>query len=381
MSADRTAALRARQEQQDLPAGRQPAVRPTARPADLVITSDMIPAPVEAQATGSLTPDEVDALGTCERAVENLGIATWLAGKALQTIRDGKLYRQTHPRFEDYVTERWEIGERTAYQMIEEWPLAERLNTALGKPATASHTRALVPVATQVGLDQAATLYQELRTRAQDEGVRLTAALVQQIVKAIRRAVGKQAEQAQFQEAARQVLAVPALPLAIDASGSPAQPPQPPRSPEPQPVGTEPNLRNFAEGHRTITVIPASPLAPEPAGPSPTHGTTQSRVIEAAPRVDQSSPVPSAAPGAEGQRADHAVRASVVGTGQLTASAPDAVFVLEDIRRRVIAIQRDLSTQVRVPDGPAQQEHMDALIEEIAQRLREAANSLVDPEP
>jgi hypothetical protein len=135
VSADRTAALRARsQEQQNLPAARPSVVRPTGRPADLVITSDMIPTPVEVQASGQLTADEVDSLGTCERAVENLGTATWLAGKALQTIRDGKLYRQSHRTFEEYVTERWEISERAAYLMIEEWPLAERLNQALGKP-------------------------------------------------------------------------------------------------------------------------------------------------------------------------------------------------------------------------------------------------------
>ncbi|MEY9871124.1 hypothetical protein ABH931_000589 [Streptacidiphilus sp. MAP12-33] len=174
MSGDRTAALRARgQEQQNPPVGRQPMVRPTGRPADLVVTSDMIPAPVEVQATGQLSPDEVDSLGTCERAVENLATATWLAGKALQAIRDGKLYRETHGTFEDYVTERWEIGERTAYQMIEEWPLAERLNHALGKPATASHARALLPVVARFGTDglnAAAGLYEELRDRAQVEG-------------------------------------------------------------------------------------------------------------------------------------------------------------------------------------------------------------------
>jgi hypothetical protein len=116
---DRTAALRARRAQEhSAPATRQPAPnQTTTRPADLVITTDMIPSPALVEASGELTHEEIHQLGVCERAVENLATATWLAGKALQTIRDRKLYRQTHTRFDDYVTERWEIGERTAYQM------------------------------------------------------------------------------------------------------------------------------------------------------------------------------------------------------------------------------------------------------------------------
>lgn len=56
------------------------------RPADLIITADMIAAPIAVDASGELTPDEMHQLGVCERAVENLATVTWLAGKALQTI-------------------------------------------------------------------------------------------------------------------------------------------------------------------------------------------------------------------------------------------------------------------------------------------------------
>jgi hypothetical protein len=55
--------------------------------------------------------------------------------------------------YEEYITGRWEIGERTAHQMIEEWPLAERLNQALGRPHSAA------------GLDAAAGLYEPLFIR------------------------------------------------------------------------------------------------------------------------------------------------------------------------------------------------------------------------
>ncbi|WP_370087358.1 hypothetical protein [Streptacidiphilus sp. MAP12-16] len=56
--------------------------------------------------------------------------------------------------------------------------------------------------------------------------------------------------------------------------------------------------------------------------------------------------------------------------------------MLEDIRRRVATIQRELSTtMVRAPANPEEQACLDALVDEIVQRLRSAANSLVEPEP
>ncbi|MEY9968799.1 hypothetical protein ABIA33_006886 [Streptacidiphilus sp. MAP12-16] len=141
---DRSAALRNRNAGQEL-AEVSSTGAPSGRPADLVVTSEMVPTPAMTGASGPLSQVEQHELGLCERAVENMATAAWLAGEALQTIRDAKLYRHTHTRFEDYIEERWEIGERTAYQLIEEWALAERLNQVLGKPATASHTRALHP--------------------------------------------------------------------------------------------------------------------------------------------------------------------------------------------------------------------------------------------
>lgn len=53
---------------------------------------------------------------TIERAVEVTGR---IAGDALATIRDQRLYRVTHTTFAAYVTERWGFSESTAYRMIE----------------------------------------------------------------------------------------------------------------------------------------------------------------------------------------------------------------------------------------------------------------------
>ena len=385
MSADRTAALRARsQEQQNLPVGRQAAVRPTARPADLVITSDMIPTPVEVQATGQLTADEVDSLGTCERAVENLGTATWLAGKALQTIRDGKLYRQTHRTFEDYITEHWEIGERTAYQMIEEWPLAERLNQALGKPATASHIRALLPVVARFGadgLDAATGLYEELRDRAQTEGVRVTAGLTSQVVKAVLKNASKQTEATEFRAAARQLMEADSLPLAIakGPASTPANAARPDDGTRPRTGQPDPDLRNFAGNQEPVTAPAATPaLRPD---------TSLTRVMSADHPVVATQPQPSTM-GVPMQNLrnfaeDHApVAASAHVAPAVTITAPPpaaavpprAMDVLGDVLQRVQDIRLILSSEVSAPTTPEEADQFCRLVDQIVQRLRRAAD-------
>lgn len=53
---------------------------------------------------------------TVDRAVEVVGR---IAGEALATIRDERLYRLTHPTFEAYVQERWGFSRATAYRMID----------------------------------------------------------------------------------------------------------------------------------------------------------------------------------------------------------------------------------------------------------------------
>jgi hypothetical protein len=304
-SSDRTAALRARRAQEhSTPATRQPAPdHTTTRPADLVITTDMIPAPATVEASGALTHEEAHQLGVCERAVENLATATWLAGKALQSIRDRKLYRHTHTNFATYVQERWEISERTAYQMIEEWPLAERLNQLFGRPITASHTRALVQVSDLFGLDAAADLYQQLQARASEEDLRLTATIVSQITKAIIARTGRKAEVDDFREAAHEIVTSKALTLTTAptqsqralavASENPTSPPTGTSAPTPEPEPEPTSLQNFADNHEAVTT-PDHPTqhttgphlafhagpAPEPAGTQPADGIRVLALLE-----------------------------------------------------------------------------------------------------
>ncbi|MEW1754731.1 hypothetical protein [Streptomyces angustmyceticus] len=76
----------------------------------------------------ALMQREQDMLARCEAGVGMLQLAFWLAGKALQVIRDAKLYRATHDTFEAYCLERWDIGKSYATRLIRTWQIAEALN-------------------------------------------------------------------------------------------------------------------------------------------------------------------------------------------------------------------------------------------------------------
>lgn len=53
---------------------------------------------------------------TVDRAIDAVGK---IAGEALATIRDERLYRLTHNSFEGYVLDRWGFSRATAYRMID----------------------------------------------------------------------------------------------------------------------------------------------------------------------------------------------------------------------------------------------------------------------
>jgi hypothetical protein len=143
-----------------------------------------LPAPHEALSDSAvLMEDERRDLTACELAVDHLRVAFWAAGKALQTIRDGHLYREEHNTFEDYAADRWQMSRRQAYRLIEAWPLAERIGVCpIGHTVTESQVRALLPVARKHGQDVAAEVYQ---TVAGTEGVRVTAALLADVARAL----------------------------------------------------------------------------------------------------------------------------------------------------------------------------------------------------
>ncbi|MGW9440639.1 hypothetical protein [Streptomyces sp. NPDC055607] len=80
--------------------------------------------------TPALIAQERDMLLKCESAIENLNLAFWAAGKALQIVRDTKLYREQHATFEEYTQTRWDMTPQYAGKLIRTWRVAEALHSA-----------------------------------------------------------------------------------------------------------------------------------------------------------------------------------------------------------------------------------------------------------
>jgi hypothetical protein len=144
----------------------------------VVIAASSIPEPHSLAGDGQLSPAEEADLAMCEAALDNLRVAFWAAGKALQTVRDARLYRGSHDTFEEYVEQRWDMSVRQAYRLIAAWPVAERVSP-VGPALTESQVRELLPVADSHGPEAAAVVYQAV---AETDGVRVTASVLHDVV-------------------------------------------------------------------------------------------------------------------------------------------------------------------------------------------------------
>jgi hypothetical protein len=143
--------------------------------------------------TPALIAQEQDMLLRCEAALENLRFAFWAAGKALQIIRDTRLYRESHDSFETYCQDQWDITPQYAGKLIRSWRIAERLfdsreaksndlETIVSKKLGFTQAWELVPLAEEHGVDAAAFLYLAL---IKVRSTAVTAALVAGAVAAL----------------------------------------------------------------------------------------------------------------------------------------------------------------------------------------------------
>lgn len=90
---------------------------------------------------------EVAALAECEAVIDRGLRQFYEVGAALVTIRDARLYRATHATFEDYCHERWGLGRRTAYQLIDAAGVVESVrHGAQILPANERQARPLIKV-------------------------------------------------------------------------------------------------------------------------------------------------------------------------------------------------------------------------------------------
>ncbi|WP_028475945.1 hypothetical protein [Nocardia sp. CNY236] len=134
--------------------------------------------PVPAAGKGRLSDRERAQLTACESSIDTLRIAFWAAGRALQIVRDGRLYRDTHETFDQYVEQRWDMQRSYAHKLIRAWPLADRLHP-MAPAINEGQIRELLPVAVEHGDDAAVTVY---TTIADGIGTRVTAARLREAV-------------------------------------------------------------------------------------------------------------------------------------------------------------------------------------------------------
>ncbi|MFY0516059.1 hypothetical protein ACOMD4_37590 [Streptomyces anulatus] len=155
----------------------------------------------------TLTSDEKAMLAQCVAAVDTLQWAFWLAGKALENIRVGKLYRAECGSFEDFVWKHWQMKKAYANKLIRTWRIAEAVfellsnevapigatsrkkPTALGanaekalKALNQAQVWELVPVADTWDIDAALLVY---RTTVEVDGANVTAKVLNGAVAAL----------------------------------------------------------------------------------------------------------------------------------------------------------------------------------------------------
>lgn len=89
-----------------------------------------------------LTSQEKSKLIKCETIIERGQKTQFEVGSALQTIRDEKLYRETHSTFEDYCLSRWDMTDSRANQLI----AAFRVTTVVVEIKNEAQARELAPL-------------------------------------------------------------------------------------------------------------------------------------------------------------------------------------------------------------------------------------------
>lgn len=138
------------------------------------LTVAQLPTPydVAETVTAPLNDQERGYLDVCEQALHGFRKSVVVAGKALEVINRGRLYRETHETFADYVTEVWDMKRAHAYRMIEGWRPAD-LVSPIGD-INEGQARELAPVLKEYGPEVTVTLYRGVKELRGDR--RVTAA-------------------------------------------------------------------------------------------------------------------------------------------------------------------------------------------------------------
>lgn len=152
--------------------------------------------------TTHLTDTEKFNLDKCEQIIGN-GLNTFLhVGSALAHIRDNRLYRESHKTWDKYCKERWDIGKRYADQQISAFNTVTLLEEKMGgitpKNDKSDQEKIILPmneaqaqkIAKLKNPDDQVAAWRIVLEQL-NEGKKLTAALVNKVVKEVKGEVTK----------------------------------------------------------------------------------------------------------------------------------------------------------------------------------------------
>lgn len=133
---------------------------------------------------------ERSKLRTCEAVIQRHVAAFVEMGNALATIRDERLYRETHKSFEAYLRDRWQLERTYAHRLIEAAKVTQAIAEAATEESVARGQQ--IPTSERVARpltalpeEQQPQAWAAAQERAAEAGVPITAEIVEQAVEEI----------------------------------------------------------------------------------------------------------------------------------------------------------------------------------------------------
>ena len=146
-----------------------------------------------------LSPGKLETLVSLERTIDQALAEFVNVGSALKRIRDERLYKASHPKFEEYCKARWKFSVKHAYRLMTAATIMEQLKAGKGRvsPESLPTREAQVrPLAQLIGVRRCNPVRIWKDALKESEGKAPTAALISELVKkrlgkSGRRAAGK----------------------------------------------------------------------------------------------------------------------------------------------------------------------------------------------
>jgi len=128
-----------------------------------------------------LEPSERDRLSELETVIQKNLQAFYEVGMALREIRDLKLYRDAFITWDEYCRDKWDMSRSYAHRLVDSSQIIQNLLPIGNIPQNEAQVRPLTRVE---GPEKQKEIWEKVMVAAQNEGKKVTAKLVESIVRA-----------------------------------------------------------------------------------------------------------------------------------------------------------------------------------------------------